>query len=46
MTPLFIATPGGYLLVLAIILPVSGILLILALGGRWLGGIVIATLVG
>ncbi len=44
MTPAAITTPGGYLLVLAVILPVAGILLIVALGGRWLGRIVIATL--
>ncbi len=40
MTVVVATTAGGFLLVLAIILPVTAILLIMALGGRWLARIV------
>ncbi len=40
MTVVAAATAGGFLLVLAIMLPVTGILLVMALGGQWLARIV------
>ncbi|TCR66312.1 proton-conducting transporter membrane subunit [Bosea sp. BK604] len=42
--PAHVATPGGVLLVLAVMLPVVAVLLMLALGPRWTRRIALATL--